>query len=220
MPRLVKTQTQFEGRFEETWTLVEDADELPPWDGGRRARRSSARRAAPGRRAPRRPARPASRSTSSCRACSTRPCCARRMPHARLVALDLDAARAVPGVRAVRRAGRPSLVARPGGRSSAPRRSTSAQPVAAVAADTDAAAAAGLRALGAAFEALPFSISVDEAIAEQRFRGEPKEIVRGDVDAAMAARRRARSSSPWRRPATCRRRSSRTARSPGGRTTS
>ena len=32
MPRLVKTQTQFEGRFEETWTLVEETDELPPWE--------------------------------------------------------------------------------------------------------------------------------------------------------------------------------------------
>ena len=32
MPRLVKTQTQFEGRFEETWTLVEESDELPPWE--------------------------------------------------------------------------------------------------------------------------------------------------------------------------------------------
>ena len=78
MPRLVKTVTEMEGRFEEKWVLVED-DGIVPWA-------PEAELAVVGRPAPRQPVRsasratPATRSTSRCPACSTPRCCARRWP--------------------------------------------------------------------------------------------------------------------------------------------
>ena len=99
MPRLVKTQTQFEGRFEETWTLVEESDELPPWeedaraDGRRHAAPAPGRRAARDRRGALHGRRRAAGDAAHGRAAlAARPRAAS--------ALDLDAARAVPGVRA------------------------------------------------------------------------------------------------------------------------
>ena len=82
MPRLVKTQREMEGRFEDVWALVDEEDDArdvarrtPTWRSSaarRRARTGAARR---GRRGPvhgRRRARPG---------CCTPPCCAR--PRAR-----------------------------------------------------------------------------------------------------------------------------------------
>ena len=183
MPRLIKTQTQFEGRFEETWTLVEESDELPAWEedarltvvGTPRPRQDGGLRAAGG-----------ARYTVDVDLPGMLRAAVLRSPHAhaRLVSIELDAARAVPGVRAAVGPG-DELVANGRPLLTADVEYVGA-PVAAIAADTDAAAAAGVRALAPQWEVLPFSISVDEAIAEQRFRGEPEEVLRGDVDAALA----------------------------------
>ncbi len=93
-------------------------------------------------------------------------------------------------------------------------------PIAVVAADTLAAARAGVRALALEIDPLPFVVDIQAAFRDQRIDGDPFEDARGDVDAALAARRGHASSSRSRRRASCRRRSSRTPQSPGGSPTS
>ena len=76
MARLIRTEKEVEGRYEEVWLVVEE-DALDQWPAGRPRHRRAARDAHDRRRsAP--AARRASRPTSSSRGCSTRPCCARR----------------------------------------------------------------------------------------------------------------------------------------------
>ena len=101
----------------------------------------------------------------------------------RVTSLDLDAARAVPGVRAVigpdgpfTMGGDPILTSEPG---------WAGEPIAAVAADTVDAAAAGLAALAPVLEELP-PLDLDGGLDQQRFTEEPREVVRGDPDGALA----------------------------------
>ena len=100
----------------------------------------------------------------------------------RVLSIDLDAARRTPGVRAVLgpegrfTMGEPPLTAEPG---------WAGEPIAAVAADTPEAAEAGLVAL--ALELEEQRRLLDEGLAEQRFTEEPREVVRGDPDAALAS---------------------------------
>ena len=97
--RLIRTEKEVEGRFEEVWLVVEE-DPLDQWpDGpldvvGRPAPRQDGLQRATGKahlhRRPRR-----------CRGCCTRPCCARRTPRARVKSFDASRALEAPGVRAV-----------------------------------------------------------------------------------------------------------------------
>jgi xanthine dehydrogenase YagR molybdenum-binding subunit len=109
-----------------------------------------------------------------------------RAPFARcrVQRLDMDAARATPGVRAVlgpdgpfTMGGDPVLTAEP---------AWAGAPVAAVAADTPEAAAAGLAALAPELEALP-PLELETGLTEQRFTQDPRETVRGDPDAALSS---------------------------------
>lgn len=184
MTRLVKTSTQVEGRVEERWALVDERDELPLWEPehaegfdvvGRPATRADGPARASGRaRYTVDVVRPGMLQTALLRS---------PVAHGRAV-LDVAAARAVPGVRAVLGpddavgSGRPVLTAEP---------LWVGALVAAVAADTADAARAGIRALAARFEPLGFSVDMDEALAEQRFAGDPEEAERGDVEAGLAA---------------------------------
>ena len=99
-PRLVRTQTEMEGRYEDVWVLVDEADELETWP-------ADAELALVGQPAPRQDgaARAAGRVryTVDVRLAGMLHAAVLRSPvaHGRVRSLDLDAARAVPGVRAV-----------------------------------------------------------------------------------------------------------------------
>ena len=182
-PRLVKTQRAMEGRFEDVWVLVDDDDDLETWPEDTELQLVG---------------KPATRQDGPVRASGTAQYTvdvalpgmlqARvlRAPVARcrVTSLDLDAARATPGVRAVlgpdgpfTMTGDPVLTDSP---------SWAGEPIAAVAADDGAAAEAGLAALAPVFEGLA-PLDLDGGLAEQRFTEEPREVVRGDPDGAMAS---------------------------------
>ena len=184
MVRLVRSQTEMEGRVEEVWTLVDEDDALDPWPAvpalevvGRPATRQDGAARAAGR----------VRYTVDVRLPGMLHAAVLRSPraNARVTRLDLDAALAVPGVRAAvgpatelsLRLRTPLLAAEP---------AYAGQPVAAVAADSARAAAAGLAALALELEELPPAVDRDAALAEGRFTREPSEEGRGDVDAALA----------------------------------
>ena len=181
--RFVRTQREMEGRFEDVWALVDEDDELETWP-------EDAELAVVGR--------PATRQDGPLRASGS----ARytvdvglpgmlhgrflRAPTARcrVTSLALDAARAVPGVRVVlgpdgpfTMSGEPILTGEP---------EWAGQPIAAVAADTAEAAAAGLAALAPVYEPVA-PLELDTGLEEQRFTEEPGERLRGDPDAGLAA---------------------------------
>ncbi len=183
MARLVRTQVEMEGRYEERWTLVED-DAAPEYADDERLN-------VVGHPHPRVSA--AARLSGSARFISDISlqgmvhAAVLRSPHAnaRVASLDLAAAAAVPGVRAAigpgdipDRDGRPVLTDAPAYAGAA---------VAAVAADTPEAAERALAALAPAWEPLQFVVDLDEGLARQEFTQDPAETTRGDVDAALAA---------------------------------
>jgi CO/xanthine dehydrogenase Mo-binding subunit len=182
MARLVRTQVEMEGRYEERWTLVED-DAAPEYADDERlnvvghphTRVSAAARLSG-----------AARFISDISPQGMAHAAVLRSPHAnaRVSSLDLAAAAALPGVRAVigpgdipDRDGRPVLTDAPAYAGAA---------VAAVAADTPEAAERALEALAPAFEPLAFVVDLEEALARQDFTQEPSETSRGDVDTALA----------------------------------
>ena len=183
MARLVKTQVEMEGRYEERWTLVED-DAAPEYTDDERLNvvghphpRVSAAARLSG----------AARFISDISLQGMVHAAVLRSPHAnaRVASLDLAAAAALPGVRAAigpgdipDRDGLPVLTDAPAYAGAA---------VAAVAADTPEAAERALAALAPAWEPLPFVVDLDEGLARQEFTEDPAETTRGDVDAALAA---------------------------------
>jgi len=181
MARLVRSQVEMEGRYEERWTLVED-DSTPEYADGEPL-------AVVGHPHPRVSA--AARLSGAARFISDiglqgmTHAAVLRSPHAnaRVSALDLAAAAALPGVRSVigpgdlpDRDGRPVLT-------DAPQYAGAA--VAAVAADTPEAAERALAALAPVWEPLAFVVDLDEGLARQEFTEDPSETSRGDVDAAL-----------------------------------
>ena len=182
MARLVRTQVEMEGRYEDRWTLVED-DTTPEYDpeealavvGHPHTRVSAAARLTG-----------AARFISDIALPGMLHAAVLRSPHAnaRVASLDLEAASALAGVRAVigpgdvpDRDGRPVLTDAPDYAGAA---------VAAVAADTPEHAERALEALAPAWEPLGFVVDLDEGLARQNFTTEPSETSRGDVDAALA----------------------------------
>ena len=166
MPRLVKTVTEMEGRFEEKWVLVED-DGIVSWE-------PEAELAVVGRPAPRQTG--PQRVTGNAR--YTVDVALPGMLHAavlrspvargRVAGLQLDAARAVPGVRAVvGPEDELSLESRSGPLHREPE--YAGAPIAVVAAETLDAARAGVRALALEIDALPFVVDVQEAFREIRY---------------------------------------------------
>ncbi len=182
MPRFVKSQREMEGRFEDVWVLVDEDDDLETWPEDADLRivgRPATRHDAPLRTSG------AARYTVDVALPGMLHARVLRAPFARcrVTAIDLEAAQRTPGVRAVlgpegpfTMGGDPPLTAEPG---------WAGEPIAAVAAETADAAEAGLLALAPAFEPLP-PLGLDEGLAEQRFTEEPREVVRGDPDAALA----------------------------------
>ncbi len=183
MARLVRTQVEMEGRYEERWTLVEE-DAAPEYADGERLN-------VVGHPHPRVSA--AARLSGSARFISDISlqgmvhAAVLRSPHAnaRVGSLDLATAAALPGVRAAigpgdipDRDGRPVLTDTPAHAGAA---------VAAVAADTPDAAERALAALAPAWEPIAFVVDLDEGLARQEFTQDPGETTRGDVDTALAA---------------------------------
>ena len=184
MPRLVKTVTEMEGRFEEKWVLVEE-DGIISWEP--EAELTVVGKPAPRQTGPQRVSGLA-RFTVDVALPGMLHAAVLRSPvaHGRVKALQIDAARAVSGVRAVlgpetelsftQRSG--PLYAEP---------DYAGAPIAVVAADTLAAAKAGVRALALEIDPLSFVVDIETAFRDQRIDGDPFEDTRGDVVAALAA---------------------------------
>jgi CO/xanthine dehydrogenase Mo-binding subunit len=182
-PRFVKSQREMEGRFEDVWVLVDEDDDLETWPddaelaivGQPATRHDGALRAGGGARYTVDIALPGMLHARVLRAPVAR---------CRVTGLDLDGARRTPGVRAVLGPEGPftmrgdlPLTAEP---------TWAGQPIAAVAADTPEAAEAALAALALELEERA-PLLLDEGLTEQRFTEEPREVVRGDPDAALAS---------------------------------
>lgn len=180
--KLVRSQREMEGRFEDVWVLVDEEDAVETWPDdaelavvGSPATRQDGLVRTGG----------AARYTVDVQLAGMLHARVVRGPTARcrLTGLDLEAARATPGVRAVlgpdgpfTMSGDPVLTDEP---------AWAGAPVAVLAADTPESAAAGLEAIAPTFETLaPFGLEL--GLAEQRFTEEPRETVRGDPDAALA----------------------------------
>jgi xanthine dehydrogenase YagR molybdenum-binding subunit len=179
----VKSQREMEGRFEDVWVLVDEDDDLETWPAeaeltivGRPAtRHDGPLRAGGGARYTVDVALPGMLHARVLRAPVAR---------CRVTALDVEAARRTPGVRAVlgpegpfTMSGDPPLTAEP---------TWAGEPIAAVAADTPEAAEAGLLALAVELDEQP-ALLLDEGLNEQRFTEDPRDVVRGDPDAALAS---------------------------------
>ncbi len=175
MARLIRTEKEVEGRYEEQWILVEE-DALDQWPAGPLATVG----------------RPAARVDGAVRARGEAVYTADlqlpgmlhaallRSPFARasLRRLDLDAARSAPGVRAVLAPGdSESLTDEPGFQGA---------PVAAVAADTFAQAEAAVRALAAEWEELEPLLDPDEAVKRGSLVSPARNYERGDLDRGLA----------------------------------
>ena len=181
-PRLVKSQREMEGRFEDVWVLVDEDDEVETWPDdaeldvvGKPAVRQDGLLRTGG----------TARYTVDVALPGMLHSLVLRAPFARcrVKHLDTDAARATPGVRAVLGPDGPFTMGGDPVLSSEP--AWAGAPVAAVAADTAEAAADGLAALAPELEALP-PLEVETGLTEQRFTQDPRETVRGDPDAALA----------------------------------
>ena len=182
-PRFVRTQREMEGRYEDVWALVDEDDDLETWPEateldvvGKPATRPDGPQRTSG----------AARYTVDVALPGMLHARVVRAPvaRARVTRLDIEAARAVPGVRAVlgpegpfTMSGERVLTGEPG---------WAGAPIAAVAADTLETADAGVAALALEVEELP-PLELDAGLDEQRFTEDPRETVRGDPDAALAA---------------------------------
>jgi CO/xanthine dehydrogenase Mo-binding subunit len=189
--RLIKSTTEFEGRFFETWSLVDDEDVLESWAadaalvtvGSPLTRFDGPARVAGSARYTVDVAPPGMLYGGILRSPISR---------GRLIALDLDAARAVPGVRCVLGPGdTPPITDEAGRQPDTPALAKTVefagQSIAAVAADTGEAATRALAALAPVFEELTPIVDPQSALLDMRFEGEPVEHARGDADAAFAS---------------------------------
>ncbi len=175
MARLIRTEKEVEGRFEEVWLVVEE-DPLEQWPAGPLA--------VVGRPAPRKDAaervRGQARYTADVRLPGMLHAAVLRSPyaHARVRRIDLAPALALPGVRGALGPGEAHELEEEAGFQGAP--------VAAVAADTFAQARAALDAIDVEWEELEAVLDPEEAVRRALFTGEPRRHERGDVDRALA----------------------------------
>lgn len=175
MARLIKTEKEVEGRYEETWVVVEE-DVLDQWPTG------------PGDVV----GRPATRLDGLARARGEVPytvdirlpgllqAAVLRSPYARarVTRLDLERARSAPGVRAVVGPDHTDALTREPG--------YEGHAVAAVAADTLAQARAALRLIEVEWEELEPLVDPDEAVERGSLVEEPRRYERGNLEAGLA----------------------------------
>jgi CO/xanthine dehydrogenase Mo-binding subunit len=175
LARLIRTEKEVEGRFEEVWIVVEE-DPLEQWPAGPLA--------VVGRPAPRQDAplrvRGEARYTADVKLPSMLQAAVLRSPHAhaRVKRIDLTPALALPGVRAAIGPGEAHGLEEEAGFSGAP--------VAAVAAETFGQARAAVKAIEVEWEALEVVLDPDEAVRRELFTAEPRRQERGDVEKAFA----------------------------------
>jgi CO/xanthine dehydrogenase Mo-binding subunit len=173
--RLIRTEKEVEGRYEEVWLVVEE-DPLEQWPAGplEVVGRPAVRKDGPER------ARGEARFTADLRLPGMLHAALLRSPHAhaRVRRVDVAPALALPGVRAAIGPGEaPGLVEEAG---------FTGAPVAAVAADTPAQARAALHAIELDWEELEVVLDPEEAVSRELFTAPPRRYERGDLDRALA----------------------------------
>ncbi|MGH3009387.1 MAG: xanthine dehydrogenase family protein molybdopterin-binding subunit [Gaiellaceae bacterium] len=175
MARLIRTEKEVEGRFEEVWIVVEE-DPLEQWPEGPR---EVVGRPAPRKDAPER-VRGEARYTADIRLPGMLQAAVLRSPHAhaRVKRIDLAPALALPGVRAAVGPGEAHGLNEEAGFSGAA--------VAAVAADTFRQAQAAVAAIDVEWEELEVVLDPDDAVKRELFTAEPRSYARGDVEKALA----------------------------------
>jgi len=175
LARLIRTEKEVEGRFEEVWLVVEE-DPLEQWPEGPLSvvGRPAVRQDAPER------VRGEARFTADVQLPGMLHAAILRSPHAhaRVKHIDLGPALAQPGVRAALGPGEANGLEDEAGYAGAP--------VAAVAADSDEQARRALRAINVEWEELEVVLDPEEAVARELFTGEPSRYERGDFERALA----------------------------------
>jgi xanthine dehydrogenase YagR molybdenum-binding subunit len=175
LARLIRTEKEVEGRFEEIWLVVEE-DPLEQWPRGPQTvvGRSAVRQDAPER------VRGEARYTADLQLPGMLHTALLRSPyaHARVRRIDLEAAVALPGVRGALGPGEAKGLELEAGYAGAP--------VAAVAADTEAQARRALQAMHVEWEELEAVLEPEEAVARGLFTAEPARYARGDFERALA----------------------------------
>jgi CO/xanthine dehydrogenase Mo-binding subunit len=175
LARLIRTDKEVEGRFEEVWLVVEE-DPLEQWPAGPRdvVGRPAARKDAPER------VRGEARYTADIRLPGMLHAAVLRSPyaHARVQSIDLAPALAEPGVRGALGPGEAKGVDEEAGYAGAP--------VAAVAADTFAQARAALAAIEIEWEELEPVLDPEDAVERMLFLSDPSPYQRGDFERALA----------------------------------
>jgi xanthine dehydrogenase YagR molybdenum-binding subunit len=175
LARLIRTEKEVEGRFEEVWIVVEE-DPLEQWPEGPLA--------VVGRPAPRQDAplrvRGEARYTADIKLPGMLHAAVLRSPHAhaRAKRIDLVPALALPGVRAAIGPGEAHGLEVEAGFSGAP--------VAAVAADTFAEARTAVEAIEVEWEELEIVLDPEDAVRRELLTEEPRRRERGDVERAFA----------------------------------
>jgi xanthine dehydrogenase YagR molybdenum-binding subunit len=173
--RLIRTEKEIEGRFEEMWLVVEE-DPLQQWPAGPQAvvGRPALRQDAPER------VRGEARYTADIRLPGMLHTAVLRSPHAhaRVKRIDLAPALALPGVRGAVGPGEARGLDDEAGYAGAP--------VAAVAADTFAQARAALQAVDVEWEQLDVVLDPEEAVARKQFTSDPVGYERGSFAQALA----------------------------------
>ena len=175
MARLIKTEKEVEGRYTETWVVVEE-DAIDQWPTGPLdvVGRSAAKIDGYER------ARGEARFTADVRLPGMLHSALLRSPHARGRALRIDAGRAAqaPGVRAVLVAGEVDWLAAEA--------SYEGQPVAAIAADTNGQAHAALELIDVEWEVLEPLLDPEEAVRLGSLVGKERRYERGDYERGLA----------------------------------
>jgi CO/xanthine dehydrogenase Mo-binding subunit len=175
LARLIRTDKEVEGRFEEVWLVVEE-DPLEQWPAGPGdvVGRPAARKDAPER------VRGEARYTADIRLPGMLHAAVLRSPyaHARVQSIDLAPALAEPGVRGALGPGEAKGVDEEAGYAGAP--------VAAVAADTFAQARAALAAIEIEWEELEPVLDPEDAVERMLFLSDPSPYQRGDFERALA----------------------------------
>jgi xanthine dehydrogenase YagR molybdenum-binding subunit len=184
--RFVKSVSEFEGSYSESWVVVDDAEELAPWAAdqrfdvlGKPATRQDGDVRATGR----------ARFTVDVVLPGMLHAAVVRSPvaHARVTGVDVEAALRVPGVRAAIGPDDASVAGGALERVIAAEPEYAGCPIAVVAADTPEAAAAGAAALAPRLEALPHIVTFEDALRREALSGEPVSRTRGDAEAQLAA---------------------------------
>ncbi len=175
MARLIRTEKEVEGRFEEVWIVVEE-DPLEQWPEGPLS--------VVGRPAPRQDGtqrvRGEARYTADIKLPGMLHAAVLRSPHAHARArrVDLAPALALPGVRAALGPGEAHGLEEEAGWAGAP--------VAAVAADSFAQARAAVKAIEVEWEELEVVLDPEDAVRRGLVTSESRRSERGDVDRAFA----------------------------------